>query len=249
MADILAFNLTQTHGGKHAPRKMNSPDLSTRLKLMGVDVASFGDHFADVRDPPTPVASVKAGEGEVEIAKERPSKHRKIDGPVKCLTYHDPFSATYKKYIFTEDGQYLLGGMMIGDVGDFTKLVAITKKKASRPLRMLGRMTKLTKQKKLDVPPSQFILGTQANGDANADELDEDATICSCHVSESSESELTVQNVSKGAIVTCVKGGMKDLGEIKKKTKAGAGCGGCVPLVTSIFKGEMKKAGHALSVA
>ena len=41
MADILAFNLTQT--AHHAPRKMNDPDLSTKLKLMGVDVASFGD--------------------------------------------------------------------------------------------------------------------------------------------------------------------------------------------------------------
>lgn len=148
MADILAFNLvsrlvgnrsagplanvqTQTHGtGKHAPRKMNSPDLSTRLKLMGVDVASFGDHFADMRAPPAP--AVKGGEGEVQIATERPTKNRKVDGPVKCLTYHDPFSATYKKYIFTEDGQYLLGGMMIGDVGDFTKLVAITKKKVRK---------------------------------------------------------------------------------------------------------------------
>ena len=46
-----------------------------------------------------------------------------------CLTYYDPFSATYKKYIFSQDGRYLLGGMMIGDVGDFTKLVAITKRK------------------------------------------------------------------------------------------------------------------------
>jgi nitrite reductase (NAD(P)H) len=26
---------------------MNAPDLSTKLKLMGVDVASFGDFFAD----------------------------------------------------------------------------------------------------------------------------------------------------------------------------------------------------------
>jgi hypothetical protein len=33
MADILAFNLTQT--ASHAPRKMNDPDLSTKLKLMG----------------------------------------------------------------------------------------------------------------------------------------------------------------------------------------------------------------------
>lgn len=51
MADILAFNLTQTETqlGTFAPRKMNDPDLSTKLKLMGVDVASFGDFFADRR--------------------------------------------------------------------------------------------------------------------------------------------------------------------------------------------------------
>jgi nitrite reductase (NAD(P)H) len=34
---------------------------------------------------------------------------------------------------------------------------------------------------------------------------------------------------------------------IKKSTKAGTGCGGCIPLVTNIFKAEMKKAGHTLS--
>jgi hypothetical protein len=34
MADILAFNLTQTEGGMHAPRKMNQPDLSTKLKYV-----------------------------------------------------------------------------------------------------------------------------------------------------------------------------------------------------------------------
>ena len=55
------------------------------------------------------------------------------------------------------------------------------------------------------------------------------------------------QNVSKGAIAGCVKNGMSELGAIKSKTKAGAGCGGCVPLVTAIFKAEMKKAGHAVS--
>lgn len=114
---------------------MNNPDLSTRLKLMGVDVASFGDFFADARQPQSKaVRQPVTDDLQVEIVRPKPSKHRKVDltdGPVKSLTYHDPFSATYKKYIFTEDGQYLLGGMMIGDVGDFTKLVAITKKKVS----------------------------------------------------------------------------------------------------------------------
>jgi hypothetical protein len=33
------------------------------------------------------------------------------------------------RYIFTADGKYLLGGMMIGDTSDYIKLVAIVKKK------------------------------------------------------------------------------------------------------------------------
>lgn len=71
---------------------------------------------------------------------ERPSaaaKRRKFDralvnhdrGPVLSLTYKDPFDSVYKKYIFSSDGKHLLGGMMVGDVADFVKLVAIVKKK------------------------------------------------------------------------------------------------------------------------
>ncbi|WOO81680.1 Nitrite reductase [NAD(P)H] [Vanrija pseudolonga] len=221
MADILAFNLTQTSGvGAHAARKMNPPDLSTRLKLMGVDVASFGDYFADVRTPAQPMGppstqpGAAAAPGLVTI---HPSAKRRYltndNGPVKCLTYHDPFGATYKKYIFSSDGRHLIGGMMIGDVGDFTKLVAITKKKA------------------LDVPPSQFILGSRTSGDDDGDDLDDDTVICSCH------------NVTKAAIAASVKDGAQGFGEVKKSTKAGSGCGGCVPLATAIMKTEMKKAG------
>lgn len=146
---------------------MNDPDLSTKLKLMGVDVASFGDYFADERmtkaavtahlsgtttpatsstpsmsstpttpatpsGPSTPPRMELLSTG-VSIATIKPSKKRGLrdtrDDPIKCLTYHDPFSSTYKKYIFTADGQYLLGGIMIGDTGSFTKMVAIVKKK------------------------------------------------------------------------------------------------------------------------
>jgi len=118
---------------------------------MGVDVASFGDYFADKRGPPeTRVAAVSLGDKSksvdpakpaVEITTQEtsttvseprslPSKRgRSVDEPIKCLVYNDPFGSTYKKYIFTADGKHLLGGMMIGDVGDFVKLVAIVKKK------------------------------------------------------------------------------------------------------------------------
>ncbi|KAJ7594501.1 NADPH nitrite reductase [Mycena floridula] len=219
MADILSFNLTQTD--HHAPRVMNTPDLSVKLKLMGVDVASFGDFFAD-RHSQTPV-KVSKSQPAVQIAIEdesrlklKPSKKKETPA-IKCLTYNDPFSSVYKKYIFTADGKHLLGGMMVGNTEDFVKLVSIVKKK-----------------KILEVPPSQFIISDKKEGN-DGDDLDDDIQVCSCH------------NVEKGAIVACVKDGCQSIGELKTKTKVGTGCGGCMPLVTKIFNSEMKKAGHQLN--
>ncbi|TFY53858.1 hypothetical protein EVJ58_g9202, partial [Rhodofomes roseus] len=91
------------------------------------------------------------------------------------------------------------------------------------------------KKKALDVPPSQFILGAgKAQDDSGAD-LDDDAQICSCH------------NVSKGDVVRCVRDGAKSVGDVKTQTKAGSGCGGCMPFLTNLFKAEMKKAGNSVS--
>jgi nitrite reductase (NAD(P)H) len=70
------------------------------------------------------------------------------------LTYKDPFGGVYKKYIFTMDGKFLLGGMMIGDTSDYIKL---------------NQMVKT--QKALEVPPSQLILGAQKGGDDDGDDL------------------------------------------------------------------------------
>lgn len=213
MADVLSFNLTQAK--VHSYRKFKRPDLSTKLKLLGVEVASFGDFFAD-RDGPKHLP--------VPAARKKESSpgplHRLTDGPapspVKALTYKDPFQAVYKKYLFTLDGKYLLGGMMIGDTKDYVKLVPMVKN-----------------QKALDVPPSQFILGASKEGDDGGDDLDDDTQICSCH------------NVTKGDVCNVVKdGSCKSIGDVKSCTKAGTGCGGCMPLVTSIFNSQMKAMGN-----
>lgn len=213
MADVLSFNLTQAK--VHSYRQFRRPDLSTKLKLLGVEVASFGDFFAD-RDGPKhlPVRAAKKKEGSPDAL------HRLTDGPapspVKALTYKDPFQAVYKKYLFTLDGKYLLGGMMIGDTKDYVKLVPMVKN-----------------QKALDVPPSQFILGASKEGEDDGDDLDDDTQICSCH------------NVSKGDVCNVVKdGSCKSIGDVKSCTKAGTGCGGCMPLVTSIFNAQMKAMGN-----
>jgi nitrite reductase (NAD(P)H) len=126
---------------------------------MGVDVASFGDYFADMKsvdaqiqvvsqvaksEKAQPAVHIVIGDplaapssSGVRAATSRMQK-AKGEGPIKCLVYNDPFGSTYKKYIFTADGKYLLGGQMIGDVADYVKLVAIVKKKVEclfmRPL-------------------------------------------------------------------------------------------------------------------
>lgn len=213
MADVLSFNLTQAK--LHTPRAYKRPDLSTKLKLLGVDVASFGDFFADRDGPkylPARAKSSSTRNGD-DMTNERPPP------AVKALTYKDPFQNIYKKYIFTMDGKYLLGGMMIGDTKDYVRLVPLVKN-----------------QKQLDIAPSELILGAknkQGGDDDDGDDLDDDTQICSCH------------NVSKGDVANAVKDGTcKSLGDIKSCTKAGTGCGGCVPLVTSIFNKTMAAMGN-----
>lgn len=207
MADVLAFNLTQAKA--HSPRSFKRPDLSTKLKLLGVDVASFGDFFAD-RDGPKDLPARRHAKKE-----STPETKGTSAAPVKALVYRDPFQNVYKKYLFTPDGKYLLGGMMIGDTKDYVKLVPMVKN-----------------QKALEVPPSEFIVGASKGDDENADDLPDDTQICSCH------------NVSKGDITDVVKDGTcKSMGDVKSCTKAGTGCAGCVPLVQSIFNKTMKSMG------
>ncbi|OIW24361.1 nitrite reductase [Coniochaeta ligniaria NRRL 30616] len=215
MADVLAFNLTQAK--IHQPRLYKRPDLSTKLKLLGVEVASFGDFFAD-RDGPKylPARAAKKAEKDSAQSSVKTLTNGLPPTPVKALTYKDPFQNVYKKYLFTTDGKYLLGGMMIGDTKDYVKLVPLVKM-----------------QKELDVPPAELILGAKSDGADDGDDLADDTQICSCH------------NVSKGDVVSVTKDGTcKSIGEVKSCTKAGTGCGGCMPLVTSIFNKTMKDMGN-----
>ncbi|WP_067800617.1 nitrite reductase large subunit NirB [Actinomadura formosensis] len=69
-------------------------DMSARLKLMGVDVASFGDPFAD------------AGRGALGV------------------TYTDPVAGVYKKLVVSDDARTLLGGVLVGDAESYGTLRA-----------------------------------------------------------------------------------------------------------------------------
>lgn len=196
MAEVVARNLTRDVNSKglgklHQPRKFTGADMSTKLKLLGVHVASFGDYFADDSN----------------------------NNNTQALLYRDPFSAVYKKYIFSKDGKHLLGGMMVGDTTDYGKLLSMSKSKKS-----------------LQIPPSELILGLQpGQGGQGATDLPDDTQICSCN------------NITKGQIRNAVRTkNCASIGEVKNCTKAGLGCGGCVPQVGEIFEAELKAMGKVI---
>lgn len=68
-------------------------DMSTKLKLLGCDVASFG------------------------VNQPRPD-----DTDVQELVWNDPFVGVYRKLIFNKAGTKLRGGILVGDASDYASL-------------------------------------------------------------------------------------------------------------------------------
>jgi nitrite reductase (NADH) large subunit len=92
MAEVVADQLLALAAGADSPARFEGADMSTKLKLMGVDVASFGDPFAG-RD-----------QGALDV------------------TYTDPVAGIYKKLIVSDDAQTLIGGVLVGDASSFPTL-------------------------------------------------------------------------------------------------------------------------------
>ena len=162
-------------------------DLSTKLKLLGVDVASFGDAFG-------------------------------TSGDTLSVTFSDPIANTYKRLVVSDDGSKVLGGILVGDASAYSTLTAMVRGDLPTPADLEA----------LIVPPRTGDAAPSSMVGA----LSDAATICSCN------------NVSKGAICSAISaGGLTDVGQTKKATKAGTSCGGCVSLVTELFREEMRKSG------
>lgn len=165
-------------------------DMSTKLKLMGVDVASIGD------------------------------AHGKTPGS-RTYQYSDERKQVYKKIVVSDCGKFLLGGVMVGDAAEYGTLLQM----------MLN---------KIELPEApEFLILPSSDGKAKpalgVEALPDAAQICSCN------------NVSKAEICAAVCAGATSIGAIKSSCKAGASCGGCVPLVTQVMKSEMKRQGLAVN--
>src|SRR4029078_13379219 len=82
--------------------------------------------------------------------------------------------------------------------------------------------------------PEDVILGTRGSeveSSAGIVGLPDEALICSC------------ESISKGSICDVVKDGCETVDAIKKCTKAGTGCGGCVPMLKDLMVHTLKSQG------
>ncbi len=177
MAEVVAAQLCDS------AKTFTGYDMSTKLKLIGVDVASFGDPFVGEPDS-------------------------------RSIVFEDSNKGVYKRINISNDGKYLLGGVLVGDADAYNILLQTVNNKIVLPPN-----------------PEDLILGARGGeGDAGAGvmSLPDEALICSC------------ESVSKGSICSAVTdGGATSLDEIKKCTKAGTCCGGCVPLVKDLISGTL----------
>jgi nitrite reductase (NADH) large subunit len=180
MAEVVAKRLVgqeATFGGS---------DLSAKLKLMGVDVASFGDPFCSSE-------------------------------PSKQIVFHDVVRGVYKKLLLSADAKRLLGGILVGDASQYPRLVALARSGDAVP----------------DAPETLIIGGGGAGGGAGGAE--EDAHVCVCN------------NVTRDQIRKRISAdGLCTVAEVKACTKAGTGCGACIPLVADILQATLRAAGKAV---
>ncbi|AUG02427.1 nitrite reductase (NAD(P)H) [Pseudomonas sp. 09C 129] len=155
-------------------------DMSTKLKLLGVDVGSIGD-----AQGLTPGA--------------------------RSYQFIDEATASYRRLVVDASGKQVLGAVLVGDNSYYDTLLQYMQNGIALPAEPAGLIL-----------PSSAGAPTLGPG-----ALPESATVCSCH------------NVTKGAICSAIDGGCSDLGQLKARTKACTGCGGCAGLLKQVFEHEL----------
>ena len=179
MANVVAKTLT----GDEAA--FTGGDLSAKLKLMGMDVASFGDPFA-------------------------------VGPNTRAMTFEDQVKRVYKKLLVDVTSKQLVGGILVGDAKDYVRLQHLARS-----------------QTKLSDNLDELALTAAAAG--KQFELPDEAQVCSCN------------NVSAGRIRVCVRDEeCTTVDSLKKTTRAGTGCGGCLPVVSDLLGVQLKAMGKTV---
>ena len=149
---------------------------STKLKVMGVELAVAGD-----KEP--------------------------MNDDDEVVSYVEPNRGVYKKVII-RDGK-VAGAILLGD--GFT---------APRLLQAFDRGEALPQNR----AELLFPLAADGGPAVDVEDMPDDAQICNCN------------GVSKGKIIAAVDGGCRSLKAVCDATKAGTGCGSCIPQVQAALE-------------
>ncbi len=179
MADVAASQLA----GRD--KRFRGGDLSTRLKLLGVDVASIGDSTASA------------------------------DRDCTFVTVRDELAGVYKKLVVHRRTGALRGAVLVGDVSSYPRLLQAFRAGERLPERPVSLL--------VEAGEVAVAGGVIASGD--------DALVCTCH------------DVSKGCLREAIAGGAATLAELKARTRAATGCGGCAPQVRQLLDAELRRRG------
>ena len=179
MAEVVISHLN--NGNK----TFNGSDMSTKLKLLGIEVASIGD------------------------------VHGQTTG-ANSYAFSDQAEGIYKKIVISQDGQKLLGAIMVGDSRDYDRL------------RLL-----VLNQSQLRQTPQSLLLGlisrNSKDTDNSAEILPANTQICACY------------DVSKQTLCDAVANGAESIAALTTCTGAGTACGNCASLVSQIMQYELDK--------
>ena len=188
MARVAAENIC----GGEARFSSSDGGTPTKLKLLGVEVASFGD--AHARSPGT-----------------------------STIAFTDGVTRVHRRLVTDGDGR-LVGGILVGDASGFETLVGVAAGDVDPP-----------------GDPADLLWPEGRGPDRSVAEsrgpmMRPSATVCSC------------ENVSAGEICDVIdesirSTGQADIERVKSCTRAGTGCGGCVPQITNLVRGRLAEAG------
>lgn len=135
----------------------------------------------------------------------------------RSYVYLDESKEIYKRLIVSEDNKTLLGAVLVGDTSDYGNLLQLVLNAIELP----------------ENPDSLILPAHSGSGKPSigVDKLPDSAQICSCF------------DVTKGDLIAAINKGCHTVAALKAETKAGTGCGGCIPLVTQVLNAELAKQG------
>ncbi|HEV2369359.1 MAG TPA: nitrite reductase large subunit NirB, partial [Acidimicrobiales bacterium] len=171
-------------------------DTPTKLKLLGIEVASFGDAHATAPGTST-------------------------------VAFTDGVARVHRLLVTDADGR-ITGGVLVGDSSGFDTMVSVAAGDLEQP----------------DDPVDLLLPeGRGRGGEPGAPAggpLRRSATVCSC------------ENVSVGEICDVLddsirSGAQVDVSTVKSCTRAGTGCGGCIPQITGLVRSRLAEAGIEVS--